>query len=112
MVFSMHAKNKKIKTNEQILKNHHDHFDITLKIQYESQINQCDKNEILNLYKTTMGVLVSRSWLFSNWKTTDQCLSFVDIEKKISFLFYFAAENFSPPLLSPTLTGVVHSEDC
>ena len=57
----MHAKNKKIKTNEQILKNHHDHFDITLKIQYESQINQRDKNEILNLYKTTMGVLVSRS---------------------------------------------------
>lgn len=46
MVLSMHAKNKKIKTNELILENPHDHFDITLKIQYESQINQLDKNEI------------------------------------------------------------------
>ena len=39
-------KKKKKETNELILKNHHDHFDITLKIQYESQINQLDKNEI------------------------------------------------------------------
>ena len=46
MVLSMHAKNKKIKTNELILKNHHDHFNITLKIQYEPQINQLDKNKI------------------------------------------------------------------